>query len=89
LQYYREGNYKDALAQYIRAIKLGPGDHNFYFAAARVYTQIGNSREAQANLQLAKKYASDPGDRLLYGRKLELLKSAHSLEDGELRELGF
>jgi tetratricopeptide (TPR) repeat protein len=74
-QAYQQGDYKAALAHYEKAIKLKSTDHNFYFAVARVYTKIGQEKQAMAQIQLAEKYASDPEKKMMYAQKLELLKA--------------
>jgi tetratricopeptide (TPR) repeat protein len=77
LEAYMQGQYDAALAHYKRAAKLNATDHTFYFAIARMYAQLGKKRQMMANLKLAEKYASEPGDRLLYAQKPETLKSMH------------
>jgi tetratricopeptide (TPR) repeat protein len=70
----QKGDYAEALAQYKRAIKLNSTDHNFYFAIARTYAQIGRKKQVESNLQLAEKYARDPDNKLKYAQKLELIR---------------
>ncbi len=76
----RQGNYEEALARYKQAIKLNSADPSFYLAIARMYARIGKMRQVVSNLQLAQKYASDPGDKLRYAKKLEMLKNTSSQE---------
>jgi Flp pilus assembly protein TadD len=82
-QAFQQGDNKTALAHYEKAIKLKSTDPNFYSAAARVYTKIGQDQQAMAQMQLAEKYASDPEKKLMYAQKLELLKAGHSPANGQ------
>jgi tetratricopeptide (TPR) repeat protein len=78
IQAFQQGNYEEALVEYKRAIKLNSTDHNFYFAIARMYAQIGKTKQVVSNLQLARKYAYDPDNKLKYAQKLELIKGENS-----------
>lgn len=76
LGYWEQGNHSEALAHLKRAIKLNPDDHTFYFAVARIHALLGDRKKMESNLQLAKKYAVDPDNKLLYAQKLDLLKNS-------------
>jgi tetratricopeptide (TPR) repeat protein len=78
LQANQQGDHEEALAEYKRAIKLNSTDHNFYFAMARLYAQIGKKRQVVSNLQLAQKYAYDPDNKLKYAQKLELMRGENA-----------
>ena len=75
LEAYLQGQYDAALAHYKRAARLNSTDHTFYFEIARMYARLGKKSQTMANLKLAEKYASDPGNKLMYAQKLEILKS--------------
>ena len=74
LKAFEEGRYQDAIVHYKRAVKLKSAEHNFYFALARAFAQLGQNDEVMSNLRLAEKYASDPANKQRYAQKLELLK---------------
>jgi tetratricopeptide (TPR) repeat protein len=74
LQAFEDGRYEESLAEFKKALKLKPGEHNFYFAMARVYGQLGQADDAVNSLQQAMKYASDPSNKARYNQKLELLR---------------
>jgi tetratricopeptide (TPR) repeat protein len=78
LQADQQGNYAEALIKYKRAIKLNSTDHTFYFAIARLYAQIGKTKQVVSNLHLAQKYAYDPDNKLKYAQKLELIRGDNS-----------
>jgi Tfp pilus assembly protein PilF len=73
---YEQSDYTAALVHFRRAIKLKSTEPNFYFAVARVYMKTGRIDQAEAEMRLAEKYASDPDKKLLYAQKLEALKAA-------------
>ncbi len=83
-QAFEEGRLQEAVGYYKRAIKIKRTEHNFYFALAKAYTQLGENALAVKNLQLAEKYASDPSNKLRYYQKLELLK-AGARQDGGMQ----
>jgi len=75
IQAYGEGRYQLAIDRYRKALKLKPREHNFHFALARAYAGLNRLDQAVKNLQLAFRYAPDPGSKHRYHHKLELLKA--------------
>jgi Flp pilus assembly protein TadD len=74
-QAYDAGRYQESVVHYKKALKLKPGEHNFYFALSRSFSQLGQVLDAENSLQLAVKYAADPANKARYSQKLELLKN--------------
>jgi Flp pilus assembly protein TadD len=81
-QAFNGGRYQEAIVHYRKALKLKPGEHNFYFALARSYSQLGLAVDAETNLQLAMKYSSDPANKSRYSQKLDLLKGIRNQSPG-------
>jgi predicted Zn-dependent protease len=78
---YEEGRYQESIAYYKKAVKIKSYEHNFYYAMAESYAQLGQSAQVISNLRLAEKYATDPSNKLRYSQKIELLKA--SLQPGQ------
>lgn len=72
-RYEQTGDYLKAVAFYRRAISLHRDEHLFHFALARAYYQLGRSREAGAELNMARQL-SNGADRQRYQSKLEALR---------------
>jgi tetratricopeptide (TPR) repeat protein len=71
---YDNGQYEEAIRHYRRALKLKSKEHRFYYALARAYKILGQQSQAEINLKLAEKYASDAANRQHYAEKLDLLR---------------
>jgi len=81
-QAYADGRYEESLVHYKKALKLKAREHNFHFAMARSFSQLGKVLEAENSLQLAVKYAADPANKARYAEKLELLKHIRTQPGG-------
>jgi Flp pilus assembly protein TadD len=73
---YREGEYRQALGLYNRAIETAPYLHNAYFGRARSYYQLEQPDAAARALRKAEEVATAESHKSLYQRKLQAL-SAH------------
>lgn len=73
LAHEQRGEYRSAVRQYRRAIRLLDGEHRFYFGLARAYLHLGNARRAGAALMRAHEL-SDGAARDRYQAKLEILQ---------------
>lgn len=73
-----EGQYREALALYRRAVAIAPYLHESYFGMARSHFELGNVRQAEANLANAIERANRSSTRFLYKAKLLNLRSTES-----------
>jgi tetratricopeptide (TPR) repeat protein len=81
-QAFAEGLVQESIVHYKKALKLKAGEHNFHFALARSFSQLGQVLDAEKSLQLAMKYAADPTNKARYAEKLELLKNMRTQHGG-------
>jgi len=81
-QAYADSRYEESIVHFKKALKLKAREHNFYFALARSFSQLGRVADAENSLQLAVKYAADPANKARYSEKLELLKNVRSQPGG-------
>jgi len=59
-----DGNYKEAIENCIRLIRLHPTDVNYYILLSRAYSGNGSHMQARKVLELARSVASSDIDRL-------------------------
>lgn len=76
LAHEQRGEYRDAVRQYRRAIKLLGSEHRFHFGLARAYLHLGDARRAGAALRRAYELG-DGRARDRYQAKLELLQQRY------------
>jgi len=69
----RNGDYRQAIASYRRAIHLYPGEHRFHSALARAYLKAGDARRAGKALRRAQAH-SEGEVRAAYRAQLRELK---------------
>jgi len=70
---YVEGNYREALKHYKDALRRKSTDHEFYFALARTYMNLGEKDKVEALLIKARSLAPDVFDQNRYSQKLQAL----------------
>ncbi len=58
--YFRQGNAKEAISEYNKAIELNPTYANVYFNRGLVYKSLGKKEEALADLEQFVFFADDP-----------------------------
>ena len=70
---YADGSYRNAADHYRDAIRRKNTDHEFHFALAKTYAQLGNMKKAAASLEKAKKFSPDVFNQNKYSQKLDFL----------------
>jgi len=72
-KFYAEGDYLKARDELRRAVRLQEGEPEFYELLGLVELKTGETERAQKNFELAQEYASEPGEKARYSRKLRIL----------------
>lgn len=67
-------DWKLAIKQYKKAIRLNKRQHNFHFALARAYYKNGDVKQSKKYMALAKRYSPMEDLQLLYQSKLDRLE---------------
>jgi len=70
---YEKKEFKQAISHYQKAIKLNRKIHEFYFAIAKSYYQLGDIKNSQKYTALAKKHSHLQSDEMLYQSKINIL----------------
>ena len=72
---YNNGEYKDAISFYKKAVEIAPYLHESYAGMARAYFQLGNMSGVERELKNAEKYSNRESTRSMYQAKLVALNS--------------
>ena len=72
-QAYIEGEYREAIRSFKKAIQRKATDHEFYFALARTYAKLGDQGKVAYYIKKAKEFAPDSFNKDRYSQKLEML----------------
>jgi Tfp pilus assembly protein PilF len=72
---YNNGEYKDAISFYKKAVEIAPYLHESYAGMARAYFQLGNLSGVERELKNAEKYSNRESTRSMYQAKLVALNS--------------
>ena len=67
------GDYQTAVRHYKQAIRRKTKEHEFHFALARAYTELGQFQRVAKSLEKAREYAPDVFNQKRYSQKLEML----------------
>ncbi len=71
-QEFNQGNWRDAIKYYQKAIKLDDRPHEFYFGLAKTYYKLGDIKRSTEYLRRAKRSSYLEQDKELYQGKLDL-----------------
>jgi len=72
---YNDGDYKDAISFYKKAVKIAPYLHESYSGLAKVYYQMGNMDATERELKKALEYSYRESIRARYQAKLMALNN--------------
>lgn len=70
---YEKKAWQQAIKHFKDAVKLDSRQHQFYFALAKSYSQLGDIEYGQQYIELAKKHTHNDRDALFYQSKLDHL----------------
>lgn len=71
-QEFNQGNWREALGYYRKAIQLDDRPHEFYFGLAKTYYKLGDTKRSAEYLRRAKRNSYLEQDKELYQGKLDL-----------------
>ena len=72
---YDGGHYEVALVHFKRAVRRKPKEHEFHFALAKVYANLGDRKNLASSLKRAAQFAPGIFDKNRYSQKLDMLAS--------------
>lgn len=72
---YDDGNYKQAVFYYQKAVKVAPYLHESYAGMASAYYKLGNRSDAERELRNAESYSVKDSTRAMYQAKLMVLSN--------------
>ncbi|MFT5520282.1 MAG: tetratricopeptide (TPR) repeat protein [Enterobacterales bacterium] len=70
---YESQNWLQAIKHYKKSVRLNKQQDQFYFSIARSYYQLGDIKNSERYMKLAKRYTHDERQQTLYQRKLDNL----------------
>jgi Flp pilus assembly protein TadD len=70
---YENKNWLGAISHYKKSIRLNKRQDEFYFSIAKSYYQLGDIKNSEKYLKLAKRHTYDDGQESFYQNKLDTL----------------